>query len=56
MLSNRHLMFRHPLLKFSGFAGMQECTSGIATDNDATTHCIDGWLQFSAGEMIRNEA
>ena len=50
ILSNRHWMFRHPLLDFSGFNGME---SRAGCDNkdcevkrdDAHT-CIEGWINF----------
>ena len=60
MLSNRHLMFRHPLLKFHDFCGMA-CKTKNGAQNDggvhpvavvsatATATCINGWLQFGRG-------
>ena len=50
MLSNRHLMFRHPLLKFSGFTGLQ--SHGTPADvqkmrtENANAACVKGWLNM----------
>ena len=48
-LSNRHLMFMHPLRQFTEFEGIttsgtnDEC--GVETTDDH--QCINGWLQFA---------
>jgi len=50
ILFNRHWMFRHPLLDFSGFNGMESRAGGDNKDggvkrDDAHT-CIEGWINF----------
>ena len=62
MLSNRHLIFKHPLLRFGSFEGPVKkggcalATSGIGdegmrtcVDGD-TYNCVDQWLAFGQGK------
>ena len=50
MLSNRHLMFRHPLLKFSGFTGLQSHGTPASVqekrNENASAACVKGWLNM----------
>ena len=49
-LSNRHLMFRHPLRAFSGFNGpgrFVECNNMYDKGRCDDAHaCIQGWIHF----------
>ena len=49
LLSNRHIMFRHPLRNFSGFEGLEGATN-VNTMNvladQPMNDCINGWLSF----------
>ena len=49
LLSNRHLMYQHPLRGFYGFEGLGAGTNGCilpALVETPMDHCIDGWLSF----------
>ena len=54
MLSNRHLIFRHPLLSFGGFEGPSKngggalATSGI--NGEGVRTCVDGWIKLGHNE------
>ena len=48
LLSNRHLIFRHPLHEFMGFEGPTSSakTTGIGMINGAANNCVEQWLAF----------
>ena len=51
LMSNRHLLFMHPLLKFHGFddsldAGSTCNGNGFAETNEGND-CVSAWLRFA---------
>ena len=50
LLSNRHLIFQHPLREFYGFQGLgveKKCCTNDALLEQSMTHCMDGWISFA---------
>ena len=56
-LSNRHQIFRHPLLMFSGFTGIQNDAKNKVVTTEVHTggahDCIHGWINF--GNCLNKE-